>query len=267
VDESDVIFHMAAAVGVRRIIESPVRTIETNVKGTEMVLEAAAKKKKLVFIASTSEVYGKNDKVPFCEDNDIVLGPTSKSRWSYATSKALDEFLALAYWKEKKLPIVIARFFNTVGPRQTGRYGMVLPTFVSQALATEPLTVFGNGRQRRCFGYVGDVVEAMLRLVSTDLAVGEVVNVGNDQEVTIEALASLIKERTASSSPLQFIPYEQAYEPGFEDMERRVPSLEKLVRLTGFRPTTPLAEIVDKVTTHFLESKRPRTVGTLLDAA
>jgi UDP-glucose 4-epimerase len=267
VDESDVIFHMAAAVGVRRIIESPVRTIETNVKGTEMVLEAAAKKKKLVFVASTSEVYGKNDKVPFCEDNDIVLGPTSKSRWSYATSKALDEFLALAYWKEKKLPIVIARFFNTVGPRQTGRYGMVLPTFVSQALAMEPLTVFGNGRQRRCFGYVGDVVEAMLRLVSTDLAVGEVVNVGNDQEVTIEALASLIKERTASSSPLQFIPYEQAYEPGFEDMERRVPSLEKLVRLTGFRPTTPLAEIVDKVTTHFLESKRTKPVGTLLDAA
>ena len=267
VDESDVIFHLAAAVGVRRIIESPVRTIETNVKGTELVLEAAAKKKKLVFIASTSEVYGKNNKVPFCENDDIVLGPTSKSRWSYATSKALDEFLALAYWKEKKLPVVIARFFNTVGPRQTGRYGMVLPTFVSQALALKPMTVFGTGKQRRCFGYVGDVVQAMLQLVSTDRAVGEVVNIGNDSEISIEGLASLIKQRTNSTSPVQFIPYEEAYEPGFEDMERRVPSLEKLVRLTGFRPTTPLTAIIDKVTTHFQENKRSRPAESLVDAA
>lgn len=267
VDESDVIFHLAAAVGVRRIIESPVRTIETNVKGTELVLEAASKKKKLVFIASTSEVYGKNHKMPFCEDDDIILGPTAKSRWSYATSKALDEFLALAYWKEKKLPIVIARFFNTVGPRQTGRYGMVLPTFVSQAVTHEPLTVFGTGKQRRCFGYVGDVVEAMIRLVSTDRAVGEVVNIGNDSEITIEGLASLVKERTGSTSPVRFIPYEQAYEPGFEDMERRVPSLEKLVKLTGFRPTTPLTTIVDKVTAHFQQTRRAIPTQTLLDAA
>ena len=267
VDEADVIFHLAAAVGVRRIIESPVRTIETNVKGTELVLEAAAKKKKLVFIASTSEVYGKNIKVPFCEDNDIVLGPTSKSRWSYATSKALDEFLALAYWKEKKLPIVIARFFNTVGPRQTGRYGMVLPTFVSQALAHQPLTVFGNGKQRRCFGYVGDVVKAMLQLVATDRAVGEVVNIGNDSEVSIQDLASLIKRRTGSTSQIQFIPYEEAYEPGFEDMERRVPSLEKLIRLTGSRPTTPLTTIIDNVTSYFQEHKRAKPVESLVDAA
>ena len=247
VDESDVIFHLAAAVGVRRIVESPVRTIEINVKATELVLEAAAKKKKLVFVASTSEVYGKNNKIPFCEDDDILLGPTTKSRWSYATSKALDEFLALAYWKEKQLPVVIARFFNTVGPRQTGRYGMVLPTFVAQALDGAPLTVYGSGKQSRCFGYVGDAVEAMLRLASSDRAVGEVVNIGNDEEITIEQLAYLIKERTASASHLEWIPYDQAYEPGFEDMFRRVPSTEKLMRLTGFRPRTRLAAVVDLV--------------------
>jgi UDP-glucose 4-epimerase len=256
VDQADVIFHLAAAVGVRRIIESPVRTIETNVKGTELVLEAAARKKKLVFIASTSEVYGKNNKIPFCEDDDVILGPTAKSRWSYATSKALDEFLALAYWKEKKLPVVIGRFFNTVGPRQTGRYGMVLPTFVSQALDGSPLTVFGSGKQSRCFGYVSDVVEAVLRLVSIDRAVGEVVNIGNDLEITMEDLAGLVKERTQSQSPVQYIPYEEAYEPGFEDMERRVPSLEKLADLTGFRPTTPLPFIVDKVAEYIHASRR-----------
>lgn len=267
IDESDIVFHLAAAVGVRRIIESPVRTIETNVKGTELVLEAAAKKKKLVFIASTSEVYGKNNKIPFCESDDVILGPTAKSRWSYATSKALDEFLALAYWKEKKLPVVIGRFFNTVGPRQTGRYGMVLPTFVSQALDRVPLTVFGTGKQSRCFGYVGDVVEAMLRLVSKDCAVGEVVNIGNDEEITIQDLASLVNDRTAGSSPVRFIPYDQAYEPGFEDMARRVPSLEKLVRLTGYRPSTPLTAIVDKVIAHFQESKQLGAVRTLLGAA
>ena len=248
VDEADVVYHLAAAVGVRRIIESPVRTIETNVKGTELVLEAAAKKHKLVFIASTSEVYGKNNKVPFCEDDDTILGPTVKARWSYASSKALDEFLALAYWKEKKLPVVIGRLFNTVGPRQSGRYGMVLPTFVSQALEGQPLTVFGTGKQSRCFGYVGDAVEAILRLAGADRAVGEVVNIGNDSEITIEALAALVKQRTESSSEIQYIPYDQAYEPGFEDMARRVPSVEKLLRLTGFRPTTPLTVIIDKVT-------------------
>jgi UDP-glucose 4-epimerase len=247
VDESDVVYHLAAAVGVRRIIESPVRTIETNVKGTELVLEAAERKRKLVFMASTSEVYGKNSKVPFAEGDDVTLGPTVKSRWSYATSKALDEFLALAYWKEKRLPVVIGRLFNTVGPRQTGRYGMVLPTFVSQALEGQPLTVYGTGKQSRCFGYVGDAVMAVLKLMDTDCAVGEVVNIGNDEEISIEGLASLVKERTGSTSPIHYIPYDQAYEPGFEDMARRVPSLEKLVQLTGFRPSTPLALIIDKV--------------------
>jgi UDP-glucose 4-epimerase len=251
VDESDVVYHLAAAVGVRRIIENPVRTIETNVKGTELVLKAAARKRKLVFLASTSEVYGKNNKVPFCEDDDTILGPTVKARWSYASSKALDEFLALAYWKEKKLPVVIGRFFNTVGPRQTGRYGMVLPTFVSQALEGLPLTVFGTGKQRRCFGYVGDAVEAILKLMDSDRAVGEVVNIGNDCEISIEGLAALVKERTESTSAVHYIPYDQAYEPGFEDMARRVPSLEKLMRLTGFRPSTPLSVIIDKVTAGF----------------
>ena len=251
VDESEVVFHLAAAVGVRRIIESPVRTIETNVGGTELVLEAAAKKTKLVFVASTSEVYGKNANAPFREDDDIVLGPTAKSRWSYATSKALDEFMALAYWKEKKLPVVIGRLFNTVGPRQTGRYGMVLPTFVGQALEGGPITVFGTGKQSRCFGHVSDAVNAILRLVRTDGAVGEVVNIGSDEEITIEDLARLVKQRTQSASAFRYIPYDEAYEPGFEDMARRVPSLEKLVRLIGFRPSMPLTKIIDDVVAHF----------------
>jgi nucleoside-diphosphate-sugar epimerase len=255
VDEADVVYHLAAAVGVRRIIESPVRTIETNVKGTELVLECASKKKKPVFIASTSEVYGKNGHAAFREDDDIVLGPSSKSRWSYATSKLLDEFLALAYWKEKNVPVVIGRLFNTVGPRQTGRYGMVLPTFVRQALDGDPLTVFGDGRQTRCFGYVKDVVEAILRLVACPAAVGEVVNIGNDEEISMEGLACMIRERTQSDSPIQFVSYDQAYAPGFEDMQRRVPSLEKLAALTGFRPTTGLKAIVDEVIAYFRTRK------------
>jgi UDP-glucose 4-epimerase len=250
VDESDVIFHLAAAVGVRLIVESPVRTIETNVHGTQNVLDAASKKKKLVFTASTSEVYGKSDKVPFHEDADLVLGPTSKGRWSYAASKALDEFMALSFWKEKKLPVVVARFFNTVGPRQTGRYGMVLPNFVQQALAEEPITVYGTGQQSRCFCDVRDCVQAVLRLIGNHQAVGEVVNIGSTEEVSIEALALLVKQRTASNSPITHIPYDQAYEPGFEDMPRRVPALEKLEQLTGFRPATPLVEIVDRVIAH-----------------
>jgi UDP-glucose 4-epimerase len=247
VDESDVVFHLAAAVGVRLIVESPVRTIETNVYGTQLVLDAASKKKKLVFTASTSEVYGKSDKVPFHEGADLVLGPTTIGRWSYAASKALDEFLALSYWKEKKQPVVIARLFNTVGPRQTGRYGMVLPNFVRQALEGSPITVFGTGQQSRCFCDVRDSVEAILRLVRNDKAIGEVVNVGNDQEISIESLAHIVKQRTRSESPITFVPYDQAYEPGFEDMPRRVPALEKLQRITGFRPATPLTEIVDRV--------------------
>ena len=247
VDEADVIFHLAAAVGVKLIVESPVRTIETNVNGTQLVLEAACRKRKLVFAASTSEVYGKNTNVPFQEDADLVLGPTTKGRWSYAASKALDEFLALSYWKEKGLPVIIARLFNTVGPRQTGRYGMVLPNFVRQALDGTPITVYGTGKQSRCFCDVRDAVEALLRLVATDKAVGEVVNVGNDEEITIEDLARQVKERTQSSSNIEYIPYDQAYEPGFEDMFRRVPSLEKLQRLAEFRPSTGLPEIIDRV--------------------
>ena len=251
VDEADIVFHLAAAVGVRLIVESPVRTIETNVNGTQLVLNAACKKRKLVFAASTSEVYGKNTNVPFREDADLVLGPTTKSRWSYAASKALDEFLALSYWKEKKQPVVIVRLFNTVGPRQTGRYGMVMPNFVSQALEGAPITVYGTGQQSRCFCDVRDAVEAIARLAATDRAVGQVINVGSDEETTIEGLAYLVKERTHSSSPITYIPSDQAYEPGFEDMQRRVPSLDRLESLTGFRPKTALPEIVDRVAEHF----------------
>ena len=257
VDEADIVFHLAAAVGVRLIVESPVRTIETNVNGTQLVLETACKKRKLVFTASTSEVYGKSVNLPFREDADLVLGPTSKGRWSYAASKALDEFLALSYWKEKGLPVVIARFFNTVGPRQTGRYGMVVPTLVDQALRGVPMTIFGSGKQSRCFCDVRDCVEAVLRLVECSHAVGEVTNIGSDQEVSIEDLAGVIKERTQSSSSLSYIPYDQAYEPGFEDMQRRVPCLEKLERMINFRPRTVLTEIIDRVAAH--QKQRSRT--------
>lgn len=251
VDDADVIVHLAAAVGVKLIVESPVRTIETNVNGTQMILEAASKKKKLVLIASTSEVYGKNTNVPFHEDADLVLGATTKGRWSYAASKALDEFLALSYWKEKKQPVIVVRFFNTVGPRQTGRYGMVLPNFVKRALDGQPIEVYGNGQQSRCFCDVRDTVEALLRLMPLDRAVGEVINIGNTEEVTIENLAKIVKHRTGSVSPIQFVPYDKAYEPGFEDMMRRVPSIEKLHALTGFRPQTSLFDIIDRVSAYF----------------
>ena len=251
VDDADVIVHLAAAVGVKLIVESPVRTIETNVNGTQMILEAASKKKKLVLIASTSEVYGKNTNVPFHEDADLVLGATTKGRWSYAASKALDEFLALSYWKEKKQPVIVVRFFNTVGPRQTGRYGMVLPNFVKRALDGEPIEVYGNGQQSRCFCDVRDTVEALLRLMPLERAVGEVINIGNTEEVTIENLAKIVKHRTGSASPIQFVPYDKAYEPGFEDMMRRVPSIEKLHDMTGFRPQTNLADIIDRVSAYF----------------
>lgn len=255
VDESDIVIHLAAAVGVRLIVESPVKTIATNVEGTQVVLELASKKRKLVVVASTSEVYGKSREIPFREDADLVLGPTTKGRWSYAASKALDEFLALSYWKERKLPVIVCRFFNTVGPRQTGRYGMVLPNFVSQALVGKPILVFGSGEQSRCFCDVSDTVEALLRLVASEAAVGEVVNIGTNREISIAGLAQMVKERTKSVSAIQFLPYEQAYEPGFEDMMRRVPSLEKLERLTGFRPETSLEAIVDRVSGFFLEKQ------------
>jgi UDP-glucose 4-epimerase len=257
VDDADVIVHLAAAVGVKLIVESPVRTIETNVNGTQLVLETACKKRKLVLTASTSEVYGKNINVPFHEDADLVLGPTTKGRWSYAASKALDEFLALSYWKEKKLPVIVVRLFNTVGPRQTGRYGMVLPNFVKAALDGKPISVYGNGQQSRCFCDVRDTVEALLRLMDSSRSIGEVVNVGNTEEISIEALARRVKERTRSSSTIEFIPYDQAYEPGFEDMMRRVPSVDKLQSITGFRPQTPLNEIIVRVTTYFQSKAEP----------
>jgi UDP-glucose 4-epimerase len=257
VDDADVIFHLAAAVGVKLIVESPVRTIETNVNGTQLILEAASKKKKLVLLASTSEVYGKNTQVPFREEADLVLGPTTKGRWSYAASKALDEFLAIAYWKEKRQPVIVMRFFNTVGPRQTGRYGMVLPNFVKRALKNEPIEVFGNGKQSRCFCDVRDTVEALLRILPLERAIGEVINIGNTEEITIEDLAKTVRERTGSNSPIHYVPYEKAYEPGFEDMMRRVPSIDKLHALTGFRPQTTLAEIIDRVASSYRQKERP----------
>jgi UDP-glucose 4-epimerase len=255
VDDADVIIHLAAAVGVKLIVESPVRTIETNVNGTQLILEAACKKKKLLLIASTSEVYGKNTQVPFHEDADLVLGPTTKGRWSYAASKALDEFLALSYWKEKKQPVIVARFFNTVGPRQTGRYGMVLPNFVKHALDNKPIEVYGDGKQSRCFCDVRDTVEALLRLIPLERAIGEVVNIGNTEEVSIESLAKIVKQRTSSNSPIHFVPYDKAYEPGFEDMMRRVPCIDKLVSLTSFRPQTSLAQIIDRVAAYFRQKE------------
>jgi len=252
VDRADVVFHLAAAVGVRLIVESPVNTIETNVHGTEMVLKLANKKKKKVLLASTSEVYGKSQAVPFREDTDLVLGPTYKGRWSYACSKAIDEFLALAYHKEKRLPVVVFRLFNTVGPRQTGRYGMVVPNLVKQALLGHPLTVYGDGTQSRCFTYISDVVGVLLALADHHGAVGQVLNVGNDrEEVTIGDLARRVKQRTGSRSEIVNVPYDQAYEEGFEDMQRRVPDLSKLTALTGYAPKVQLDEILDRVIAHF----------------
>jgi len=251
VDDADAVIHLAAAVGVKLIVESPVRTIETNVNGTQRILEAACKKRKLVLTASTSEVYGKNTNVPFHEDADLVLGPTTKGRWSYAASKALDEFLALSYWKEKQLPVIVVRLFNTVGPRQTGRYGMVLPNFVKAALDNTPISIYGDGKQSRCFCDVRDTVESLVRLIDTAHSIGEVVNVGNTEEVSIEQLAQLVKQRTGSKSAIEFVPYDKAYEPGFEDMMRRVPCVDKLEALTGFRPRTPLTEIIDRVAVFF----------------
>ena len=247
VDAADVVYHLAAAVGVRLIIEKPVQTIETNIKGTELVLELAAKKRKRVLVASTSEVYGKTNTLPFSEDTDTVLGATTKSRWSYACSKAIDEFLALAYWREHKVPVVIVRLFNTVGPRQTGRYGMVIPNFVKQALEGKPITVFGDGTQSRCFTWVGDAVTALIDLMQHPDAVGQVFNVGSDNEVSIVELAHTIKRMTSSSSPVVLVPYEEAYEQGFEDMRRRVPDLSKIRRLVNYEPSVALPKILSEI--------------------
>ena len=251
IDRSDVVFHFAAAVGVKLIVEQPVYTIETNVHGTEVVLKHANKKKKLVVVASTSEVYGKSDDVPFREDSDLVLGPTPKHRWAYACSKAIDEFLALAYWKERKLPVIIVRFFNTVGPRQTGQYGMVIPNFVRQALAGEAITVFGDGKQSRAFTHVADVVAALLKLVAEPKAIGQVINIGNMQEVTMTQLAERVRDLSGSKSIIKHIPYDEAYESGFEDMPRRVPDLTRVKGLIGYEPKHDLDDILVQVIDDF----------------
>jgi len=258
IDLCDVTFHLAAAVGVRLIVESPVQTIETNLRGTETVLSLAAKKRKRVVLASTSEVYGKRVKVPFREDDDLVIGPPDRGRWSYACSKAIDEFLALAYWKEKRVPTIVVRLFNTVGPRQTGRYGMVVPTLVRQALEGRPLTVYGDGSQSRCFGHVHDIVGALVELVRYDAAVGQVYNVGNDKETTILELADRIRELTQTRMPIEMVPYDEAYEAGFEDMQRRVPDLTKIRRLIGYEPRFDLDAILTDVVAHERSYVAPR---------
>ncbi len=266
VDTADLIFHLAAAVGVKLIVENPVRTIETNIKGSESVLELASKKNKKVIIASTSEVYGKTTQPLFGEESDLVLGPTSKSRWCYAASKIVDEFLAKAYWKERGLPIVIARLFNTVGPRQSGRYGMVIPRFVEQALRQEPITVYGDGTQRRSFTWVGDTVSALIGLSEHPMAVGQVFNIGHSKDISILDLARLVREIAASKSDIVFIPQEEAYEEGFEDMQRRLPDISKISKLLGYKPTLDLREIVERVVAYY-RAKLEREVGLRVESA
>jgi len=259
VDMCDVVYHLAAAVGVRLIVESPVSTIETNIRGTDIVLSLAAKKRKRVVITSTSEVYGKRNRVPFSEDDDLVMGPTNKGRWSYACSKAIDEFLAIAYWKEKRVPTVIVRLFNTVGPRQTGRYGMVIPNFVQQALTGQDITVYGDGSQTRCFTHVSDVIEALIAVAEHPQAVGEVYNIGSDHEISMLELAERIKSLTESASNIVFVPYDEAYEEGFEDMMRRVPDIAKIRALIGYNPKVGL----DAMLASIIDYHRIKMVGEL----
>ncbi len=247
VDRADVVFHLAAAVGVRLVVEEPVRTIETNIRATEIVLELAAKKSKPVLIASTSEVYGKPTGKRFAEDDDVVLGPTSKSRWCYAASKMIDEFLGLAYTREKRLPVVVLRFFNTIGPRQTGQYGMVVPRFVRQALMGEPLTVYGDGSQSRSFTWVGDAVWASIALIDNPAAAGQVFNVGHTEEITMADLALLVKDTVGSDSEVVLVPFEDAYVPGFEDMPRRLPDISKIHRFTGYEPSMDLRQMLERI--------------------
>lgn len=263
VDLCDIIYHLAAAVGVRLIVESPVRTIETNIRGTESILSLAAKKRKRVLITSTSEVYGKRSTVPFREHDDLVMGATNKGRWSYACSKAIDEFLAIAYWREKQVPTVIARLFNTVGPRQTGRYGMVIPNLVRQAILGEEITVFGDGSQSRCFTHVSDAVRALMGIAEHPDAVGEVYNIGSDYEISIIELAKRIKHLTGSRSSITLVPYDEAYEKGFEDMMRRVPDLSKINSLIGYQPKVSLDEILISV----IEYQSARLVNQPLAAS
>jgi UDP-glucose 4-epimerase len=256
VDRTDVIFHLAAAVGVRLIVEKPVYTIETNIKATELVLELAARKYKPLLLASTSEVYGKLDKPKFSEDDDVILGPTSRARWCYAASKIIDEFLARAYYKEKGLPVVVVRLFNTIGPRQSGQYGMVVPRFVRLALSGQPIPVYGDGTQRRSFTWVGDVVDAMLALMKQPNAHGDVFNIGHTKEISIHDLAVLVKRMTSSPSEIRLVPYEEAYEAGFEDMPRRAPDISKIQRLIGYRPGLDLPEMLGRIIAYERERGR-----------
>lgn len=268
IDEADVVAHLAAAVGVRLIVESPVRTLDTNIRATELVLQAAAKKKKKVLITSTSEVYGKSEKFPFGEDDDLVMGPPVRGRWSYACSKAIDEFLALAYYRERNLPAVIVRLFNTVGPRQTGAYGMVLPRFVTQALAGQPITVYGDGTQSRCFTWVSDVVHALIKLLELPGAEGNIFNVGSDEEVSINDLARIVLEVTGSSSRIQYLSYDEAYGADFEDMVRRVPDLAKIRHAIGFKHSKDLRQIVEAVAESIaMEKVRTSAFSSILWAA
>jgi UDP-glucose 4-epimerase len=261
IDRADVVFHLAAAVGVRLIVEQPVHTIETNIQATEMVLKLCAHKRRPVLLASTSEVYGKLDKPRFREEDDIVLGPTSRSRWCYAASKIIDEFLAKAYFKERQLPTVVVRLFNTIGPRQTGQYGMVVPRFVQQALFGEPITVYGDGRQRRSFTWVADVVDAMVKLIQHPQAYGDIFNIGHTEEITIYELAALVKRMTESPSEIVCIPYEQAYEAGFEDMARRLPDLTKIQDLIGYRPTLDLPRMLDWIIAYYRQGLEQQAGG------
>lgn len=247
VSECDIIYHLAAAVGVQKIISEPINTIEINIGGTEAILQTARRYRKKVLIASTSEVYGKGVRFPFHEDDDRLLGATSRSRWSYAASKAIDEFLALAYYREVALPVVIVRLFNTVGPRQTGQYGMVLPRFVGAALSSQPITVYGDGQQQRCFCNVSDVIQALHLLAESPAAVGEIFNVGSTEEVSILQLAERVRARAGSTSPIQLQPYEDAYETGFEDFRRRIPDLSKIQRTIEWEPTIPLDATIDQI--------------------
>lgn len=267
IDNADLVFHLAAAVGVLNIIESPVRTIETNVRGSELVLELAAKKRKRVLVASTSEVYGKANRFPFSEDDDLVLGPSTRGRWSYACSKLIDEFLAIAYYRERKLPVSIVRLFNTVGARQTGRYGMVLPNFVNQAIADQPLTIFGSGEQSRCFGHVSDVVDGLVRCISSDSTVGQLFNLGSTAEVTINTLAHKVIEATGSKSTVKYLTYDEAYGSGFEDMLRRVPDIAKANQSFGYRPTKSLDYIIEDVIAYSRKTMKSPAFSPVASAA
>jgi UDP-glucose 4-epimerase len=260
IDRADVVFHLAAAVGVQLIVDEPVRTIETNIKISELVLELAARKKKPVLLVSTSEVYGKLERQKFNEEDDLVLGATSRSRWCYAASKIIDEFLARAYFVEKKLPTVVVRLFNTIGPRQTGQYGMVVPRFVRQALSGDPITVYGDGSQQRSFTWVGDVVEALIQIIRHPKAWGEVFNIGHISEISMLELANMVKQMTDSDSEVVFVPYDEAYEAGFEDMQRRLPDLTRIQEFIGYQPSLDLPDMLEKIIAHY------RTAQTKSDA-